>query len=111
MAKWCGHIGYAEHKETSPGYWEEVITERLYYGDVIRNTRMLENSGGMNDNVAIANQISIVSDMFAYQNIHAMRYIEFMGTKWKVSTVDASQYPRLVLSMGDVWNGQTARTS
>ena len=104
MSKWYGAIGYAVTVETDPGVWEDTITERSYYGDTIRNTRMLQNSGEVNDNVNISNQISIVADPYANQNIYAMRYIEFMGTKWKITNVDV-QYPRLILTIGGVWNG------
>lgn len=104
MAKWFGKIGFAETKETSPGVWEEQITEREYFGDLTRNTRRLQLSEYLNDDVTIANEISIISDPFANQNFHAMRYVEFMGTKWKVSTVEV-QYPRLILSLGDIYNG------
>lgn len=104
MAKWFGKIGFAETKETTPGVWEEQITEREYFGDLTRNTRRLQSSENLNDNITIANEISIISDPFANQNFHAMRYVEFMGTKWKVSTVEV-QYPRLILSLGDIYNG------
>lgn len=104
MAKWYGKIGYAETVETDPGIWEEEITERPYYGDSYRNTRLLQNSGNVNDNINIANQISIVADPYANQNFHAMRYIEFMGTKWKITNVEV-QYPRLILTIGGVFNG------
>ena len=104
MAKWFGKIGFAETKETAPGVWEEQITEREYFGDLTRNTRRLQSSENLNDNITVANEISIVADPFANQNFHAMRYVEFMGTKWKVSTVEV-QYPRLLLSLGDIHNG------
>lgn len=103
MAKFFGKIGYAETKQTSPGVWEEEITEREYFGDITRNTRRLQSSGNLNDNIVIANEISIVSDPFANQNFHAMRYVEFMGTKWKISNVEV-QYPRLILTLGDQYN-------
>lgn len=104
MAKWFGKIGFAETKETTPGVWEEQITEREYFGDLTRNTRRLQSSENLNDNITVANEISIVADPFANQNFHAMRYVKFMGTKWKVSTVEV-QYPRLILSLGDIYNG------
>lgn len=107
MAKWYGVVGYTEMKEVEPGYWEDTITERSYYGDVIRNTRLLQNSGGVNDNINIANQISIVADPFANQNFHAMRYVEWMGTKWKITNVEV-QYPRLILTIGGLWNENMA---
>lgn len=104
MAKWHGKVGYAETVETQPGIWEEQITERPYYGDLIRNTRRLQNSGGVNDNVNIGNQISIVADPYANQNFHSMRYAEHLGVKWKVTDVDV-QFPRLILSLGGEYNG------
>lgn len=109
MAKFCGKVGYVNTVEVEPGIWAEEVTEKTYFGDVIRNTRMLQNSTiGTNDNINISNQISIVSDPYANQNFHSIRYVEFMGTNWKVTSVDASQYPRLILSMGGVYNGEQA---
>ncbi len=105
MAKWYGVIGYAETSETAPGVWTETITERAYYGDVLRNRRRLENSGVVNDSVNVSNEISIVADPFAYQNFHLIRYISFMGNKWKVSDVEV-QYPRLNLTIGGLYNDQ-----
>ena len=104
MGKWFGKIGYAVTEETTPGGWVEQITERTYYGDSIRNTRRLQTSDKLNDDINVSNEISIVADPFARDNFHAMRYIEFMGTRWKVSSVEV-QYPRLILSLGGVYNG------
>lgn len=100
MAKFYGKVGYAETIETSPGVWEEKITERSYFGDLTRNVRNLQSTSQVNDNVDIANEISIVADPFANQNFHSMRYVEYMGFAWKVLKVDASQYPRLILTVG-----------
>ena len=103
MAKFYGNIGFAESVETEPGVWVQEVTSRPYYGDLVRNFRKLENSGGVNDNVNISNEISIVSDPYANQNFHLIKYIEFMGTKWKVSNVEV-QYPRLILTVGGLYN-------
>lgn len=107
MAKWSGKVGFETTLETEPGIWKEKIIEKSYYGDVIRNARRLESSGVINDSVNISNEISFVADPYARENFHAIRYIEFMGTKWKVSNIDV-QYPRLVLSIGGIYNGEQA---
>ena len=104
MAKFYGNIGFAETVETEPGVWVEEMTVRPYYGDLVRNTRRLENSGGVNDNVNISNDISIIADPYANHNFHSIRYIEFMGANWKVSNIEV-QYPRLILTIGGVYNG------
>ena len=103
MAKFYGVVGYAAMTETAPGVWSEHIDERPYYGDVIRNLRRLQGTSNLNDDVNVGNEISILSDPYANQNFHAIRYVEFMGTKWKVTSVDV-QYPRLILSLGGVYN-------
>lgn len=104
MPKFHGKVGYAILTETSPGVWEEVITEREYFGDLVKNTRGLQSANQVNDNVTISNEISIVADPFANENFHAIRYVEFMGSKWKVSNVTVS-YPRLVMAVGGLYNG------
>jgi hypothetical protein len=104
MSRWYGKIGYAENVEYEPGNWDEEITERPYYGDAYRNTRLLQNSDGTNDNINIANQISIVADPYANQNFHKIRYVEFMGQRWKVTNVE-EQRPRLILTVGGLYNG------
>ena len=106
MAKWFGVIGYAETVETSPGVWKEQITERNYYGDILRNnSRWTTSSDSTNDDLNVNNQISILADPFAYQNFHSMKYVEFMGTRWKIGSAEV-QYPRLILTIGGVYNGQ-----
>ena len=104
MAKYYGVIGYAETVETAPGVYEEQITERNYYGELVRNTRRLQTSDQVNDDINIANEISIIADPFATQNFHAMRYVEFMGAKWKITNVEV-RYPRLILTIGGLYNG------
>lgn len=104
MAKWFGKIGYAETVETNPGVWKEQIVTRDYYGDLTRNTRRLQSADKVNDDLNISNELSIVSDPYAINNFHSMRYAEFMGAKWKIENVEVS-YPRLILSLGGLYNG------
>lgn len=110
MAKFYGPVGYAEQVETAPGVWTEQITERLYYGDLLRNTRKFQTSDTLNDDLNVANEISILADPFAYQNFHRIRYVTFMGAKWKVSNVEV-QYPRLILTIGGVYHEPPGGTS
>lgn len=107
MAKFYGEIGYGETVETAPGVWEDVITEKSYYGDVIRNSRRLQEGEGVNNDLSVGNSISIVADAYANEHFFAIRYIRWAGTLWTVSNVDV-QSPRLVLRLGGVYNGPEA---
>lgn len=104
MAKFYGVIGYAVTEMTERGIYEEKIIETEYIGDVLRNTRRLRDGSKINDDISISNQISIIADPYAANNFHAMRYVTFMGAKWKISEVEV-QYPRLILTLGGIYNG------
>lgn len=105
MAKFYGAVGYAVTEENTPGVWVENIIERMYYGELIRNTRKLQSTEYLNDDINISNEISILADPFAYANFHSMRYVDFMGAKWKIISVEV-QYPRLILTVRGVYNGK-----
>lgn len=106
MARWFGKVGYSETVETAPGVWMPQDTVREYYGDVTRNTsRWTGNSDSTNDDLTVNTQISIVADPFAVEKFYSIKWIEFMGAKWKVDSVDPTQPPRLILSLGGVYNG------
>ena len=105
MAKFYGTIGYVDLVATSPGVYEEVVTELVYSGDLLRkSSRWSTNPDGVNDNISVNTQISILADPYAYKNFHSMRYVEFMGAKWKITGVEV-KYPRLILDVGGVYNG------
>lgn len=110
MAKWYGNIGFSETVETEPGLWELQIVDRPYYGDVISNRWKRQTSTGVNDNINLSNQISIVADPYAEQHCASIAYVEYMGVKWKVTDVEV-QRPRLILSIGGEWNGNTSGTT
>lgn len=104
MSKFYGNVGFGVTEETAPGVWKEKITPRPYYGDMVRNTRKLQgNSEQLNDDINISNELSIIADPYAYQNFHTIRFVEFMGAKWKVTDVTV-EYPRLKLTLGGVFN-------
>ena len=110
MSKWYGNVGFARDVEYEPGCWENELTVRPYFGDVLSDRWRRQNSGGVNDNIELSKQISIVADPYAMNHCSEIVYVEYMGSKWKVSEVEP-QYPRLILSVGGVWNENTIRTT
>lgn len=108
MGKFYGKIGFlrtVEEPEES-SIWVEKLEEREYYGDIVRDSRRWASADKLNDDLTISNQFSVIADAFAYENFGAMKYVEFLGVKWKVTDVEV-QYPRLIISVGGVYNVQT----
>jgi hypothetical protein len=106
MARFFGRIGYGETVETTPGVWEDDIVEHSYYGDVIRNSRELREGENLNKDLSVQNSISIIADAYANDHFFAIRYVEWAGTLWTISSVEV-QSPRLLLRLGEVYNGPT----
>lgn len=106
MAKYYGAIGFGETVESKPGVWNEQITERNYYGDVLRLSRRFQSTSNVNDDVNYSNQLSIVADPYALTHFQNIRYAVWMGAKWKISNIEVA-YPRLILDVGGVYNGPT----
>lgn len=106
MARFAGNVGFGVSTEIRPGYFDDVITERQYFGDVRRAARQANTSDQLNDELVVENTVEIVADSYASDNIFAIRYVEWAGTKWKVPNVEV-QGVRLLLRLGGVYNGPT----
>jgi hypothetical protein len=104
MSKFYGKVGYGTNTDNGNGVWDDVITERYLYGDVVKNTRRLITGQDVNSNLTTGNSISVLADAYALENFFAIRYVEWAGTLWTVIDVE-EQRPRLLLRLGDVYNG------
>lgn len=110
MAKFYGKIGYGLSVEKAPGVWVTDIVEYNAYGDVVRNSRKMEDGSKVNNDLTVGNSISIVADAYAREHFFAMKYVVWAGTHWSVSNVDV-EGPRLILRLGGVYNGDKAGAS
>lgn len=106
MAKFFGVIGYGNTIDQGDGVWEVQITERQYYGDIVRNARRFSEADGVTGDISLTNSISIVADAYANEHFFAIRYVKWAGARWTVSEVEV-QRPRLLLRLGGVYNGPT----
>lgn len=108
MARFHGEVGYGDTLESPPdsGIWVDQITEIAYFGDVIRNTRKLEEGEHLNNDISVGNSISIVASQYALEHFFKIKYVRWMGVLWTVTSVEV-RTPRLILSLGSVYNGPT----
>lgn len=111
MAKFYGIVGYSDTIQKEPGIWVDGIVEKKYKGDLLQNYGKTESSGNVNDNINISNRVSILSNPYAAENFLNIKYVKFiipkLGGIWKVTNVEVA-YPRLILTIGGVYNGDTA---
>lgn len=108
MARYYGMVGYGESVEEpiGSGVWKDVVVEFPYTGDVIRDTRKLDTADKLNDDISVGNSISILADKYAIDHYFKIKYVHWMNVRWKVTSVEVKS-PRLILSLGSVYNGPT----
>lgn len=107
MAKFYGAVGFVTTEETALDVHTPTPVERMYKGDLLSSNRRLEKGLDVNDDITIGNRISIVADPYAMSHFFAIRYVKWAGATWKVVNVDV-EYPRLIMSLGGLYNGETA---
>lgn len=102
--RFYGTVGFVETQKVSPGVYQPVlIAERQYYGDVLRWSPRTETSNDKaNDEINVNNQISILADPFANNHLTALKYVVWLGVKWRIRDVTVN-YPRLTLEIGDIY--------
>lgn len=106
MARFHGKVGFGETQEVTPGVFADVIVEHTFMGDVIQNRRILRQGDNLNKDLSLSNSISIVASAYANEHYFAIRYVVWQGVRWVVSDVSVEP-PRLVLELGEVYNGPT----
>ena len=102
--KFYGEVGFGDTVEQAAGVHVDVITEKSYFGDVVRAARQLQAEENLNRDLSVQNSISIVADAFANEHFFAIRYVKWAGIRWTVSRVEIAS-PRLLLTLGEVYNG------
>ena len=110
MARFYGRVGFGHTVEVRPGVMEDIITERPLYGDVLRPGRSFNEDGKVHRDTQMTNRISVLADDYAAENFYAIRFVEWKGVLWYVSSV-SEERPRLILSLGEVYNGPVAATN
>lgn len=106
MARYHGRVGFGISTETAPGVWSDVMTEYSYKGDVVQNRRILQEAEKLNKDLSVGHSISIVADAYAREHYFAIKYAEFAGQLWSVTSITVER-PRITLQLGEVYNGPT----
>lgn len=107
MARFFGVVGFAENNvEIRPGVFEDIIVEKNYYGDLVKNARRFQDGSTIVDELSFDNSISILANKYANDHIDAMRYVVLNEVRWEITSIEA-QPPRLILRLGGVYNGPT----
>lgn len=109
--KFYDAIGFAESVENEDtGISEDIIVERMLFGDVLRNTRVQSEGDKVNNDATIGNRFSVILDPYASENFNSIRYVKWMGRRYLLTNIEIVP-PRLNLTPGGVYHGPTPTAS
>ena len=103
--KFYGKIGFEITEDKGDDIWQEVVVEKTYYGDILRLQKNKDSGEHINDGLRLNSQFSILMDPWFQNHLSAVRYIEYMGAKWTIDSVDPTNYPRVLLTPGGLYHG------
>ena len=108
MAKFHGKVGYEVTGEVpgKRGIYGPHIIERRYYGNITRIVNTIMDSDQLVDDFRLNMELELMADGFALQNFNAIRYVEYMNSKWKVTAVQV-RGPRIIVNFGGVYNEES----
>lgn len=86
---------------------EDLITERKLYGEVLRPSRSFQMDEKVIPDSKVGNRISVIATDYVSNNIDAIRFVEYKNVLWHVTKIDEER-PRLIFSLGEVYNGPVA---
>lgn len=106
MSKFYGAIGFSVPVEEpiGSGIWVGEPTEKNYRGEITKAVKKWDSNQKVNDDLTISNTLSIISDPYLSNNLSKITYVKWLGAYWKVVSAEV-QFPRIVLSIGGVYNG------
>ena len=108
--KFYGVVGYCESVEGTgdhEGIFEDTVTERNYYGDVVQDSKRWDSrDSSALDSLNASASINVLADAYMIEHLAYMKYVCWMGTRWKIISFKPGR-PRIMLNLGGVYNGPT----
>lgn len=99
MSKFFGMIGFVQTRETEPGIWEQKVEERLFSGDITQTSASWNDAQRINGDLELNHTLSLVCDNYLTQNMFALRYVNYLGRRWSVRSIEVRS-PRMILVLG-----------
>lgn len=110
MSKFTGLVGFITQEESIPGVWSPIENSKKMRGDLISssatngNGSRIADSGKVNDDVSLNHRVSLLGDYYTFNNYLNIKWIQIGGRKLEVSSIEL-QRPRVILTVGGLWNG------
>lgn len=105
--RYSGKLGIVQQTETSPGIWEETVTEEDLVGDLVQSTETLVREDSIHPLVGTTTSVSVLSRSgVGLNDSSTMRYLTLRGKRFVITSI-VDQHPRQIIYLGEEYNGPT----
>ena len=104
MTKYAGKVGFVKLEKTKYDTFEEVVTEVSLTGDILQSGFNYKIRPYETDEPIPNVRVSLKSTSYLQSNLQYMRYLILDGSPYKIETL-SNQRPRVVVTLGGVYNG------
>lgn len=102
--RYSGKFGYGQNVETSPGIWEDVVTERDHLGVVVQSTEAFSVANSVLPQYRTTTSVSVLSDGVLKESYTDLIYVTYKGERWSIGSI-VEEWPKLTIHIGEVYNG------
>lgn len=102
--RYAGHLGVSEEVETSPGVWENRITEQEVLGTMKTLTETHASEDNVHPNVSSTRSVVVGALGIGPQDHSSIKYITHVGKRWTPSSI-VDEPPNIRVYFGEEYNG------
>lgn len=102
--RYSGKLGIVQQTQTSPGIWEETVTEHDVLGTMKQRSETLATGDNVLPRASTTTSVSLLAQGVGPQDNSMLRYLTHAGKRWTITTV-VDQPPRIVLYFGEEYHG------
>lgn len=112
MSKFHGFIGVSRSDEIAEDVYKDVVEERPVRGDIAKKVYKYSTiQNGFVKDIEASLTLSFVAPLSLFDHgtkiIYVRGKIGGIDSKWEVTSIDAEQRPRLILTIGGVYVEQS----
>ena len=109
MTRFVGNIAYVIERDIGGGDFQPDLVTHQVTGEFINQSSSWTDSQSRNGELSLRHRISVIWDSKFPLQYYNLKYIEIDGFKWEVAGVEVKR-PRLLLTLGGPWSGNTTST-
>lgn len=98
-------IRSASETEIRPGIYEYTFTDQTVKATLLQSGSFIDDATSGNQNERPNIRISFLLSNDDTDRLSRLMYCQYYGVKYKITNIDRTQSPQVIITLGEVWHG------